>query len=101
MREHKITFTKDISKFYQCVEADVADKHVRRILWSFGDVEVDPFIFITIKVNYGDRPGCIVIAVVQKTAAERFGKGREEAAWFLKNHMYVDNVTGEPMTKRT
>jgi hypothetical protein len=24
MREHKVAFTKDISKFYQCVEADTA-----------------------------------------------------------------------------
>jgi hypothetical protein len=32
MWEHKVAFTKDISKFYQCVEADEAAQHVRRIL---------------------------------------------------------------------
>ncbi len=37
IREHKVAFTKDISKFYQCVEADEAAQHVRRILWRFGD----------------------------------------------------------------
>jgi hypothetical protein len=94
MREHAIAFTKDISRFYQCVEADTAPQQVTRIMWRFGDVEVDPFIFVTTKVNYGDRPaGCIVIAAVWETA-ERFGKGREEVAWSLKNRTYLDDATG-------
>jgi hypothetical protein len=37
MREHKVAFTKDISKFYQCVEADEAAQNVRRIIWRFGN----------------------------------------------------------------
>jgi hypothetical protein len=37
IREYKVAFTKDFSKFYQCVEADEAAQHVRRILWRFGD----------------------------------------------------------------
>ncbi len=36
MREHKVTFTKDISKFYQCIEANEAAQRIRRILWRFG-----------------------------------------------------------------
>ncbi len=36
IREHKVAFTKDISNFYQCVEADEAAQHVKRILWRFG-----------------------------------------------------------------
>ena len=54
IREHKVAFTKDISKFYQCVEADEAAQHVRRILWRFGDKAKDPTIFVTTRVNYGD-----------------------------------------------
>ncbi len=60
-------------------------QHVRRILWRFGDTEVDPFVFITTRVNYGNRPAeCIAIAPAWEMA-ERFRKGKEEAAWFLKN----------------
>jgi hypothetical protein len=80
-----VAFTKDISKFYQCVEAYEAAQHVRRILWRFGDKSKEPTIFVTMRVNYGDRPaGCIAIAAVRETA-DCFGKGRETAAWFLKN----------------
>jgi hypothetical protein len=43
---------------------------------------------------YGDRPaGCIATAAVRETA-DRFGEGRETAAWFLKNRTYVDDATG-------
>jgi hypothetical protein len=78
IREHKVAFTKDISKFYQCVEADEAAQHLRRILWRFWKEGEDPTIFVTTRVNYGDRTaGCIAIAAVCETAA-RFGKGKEE-----------------------
>jgi hypothetical protein len=89
-----VAFTKDISKFYQCVEADETAQHVRRVLWRFGDRSKEPTIFGTTRVNYGDRPaGCIAIAAVRETAS-RFGEGKETAAWFLKNRTYVDNATG-------
>jgi hypothetical protein len=98
IREHKVVFTKDISKFYQCVEADEAAQHVRRILWRFGEGSREPTIFVTTRVNYSDRPaGCIAIAAVREMAS-RFGDGREWAAWFLKNRTYVDDATGGAST---
>jgi hypothetical protein len=94
MQEHKVAFTKDISKFYQCVEADELAQHVRRILWRFGKGRREPTVFVTTRVNYGDRPaGCIAIVAVRETAT-RFGGGRDKAAWFLKNQTYVDDATG-------
>jgi hypothetical protein len=93
IREHKVAFTKDISKFYQCVEADEA-QHIRRILWRFGKGGENPTVFVTTRVNYGDRlAGCIAIVAVRETAA-RFGKGKEKVAWFLKNRIFMDNATG-------
>jgi hypothetical protein len=84
IREHKVAFTKGISKFYQCVEADKAAQHVRRILWRCGERSREPTIFVTTRVNYGDRPaGCIAIAAVRETAT-RFGEEKERTAWFLK-----------------
>jgi hypothetical protein len=34
MREHKVAFTKDISKFYQCVKVEKAAQNIR---WVCGD----------------------------------------------------------------
>jgi hypothetical protein len=56
MREHKVAFTKDISKFYQCMEADDDTQHIRRILWRFRNRETEPNIFATTRVKYGDKP---------------------------------------------
>jgi hypothetical protein len=59
--------------------------------WRYGKGSIK---FVTTRVNNGDRPaGCIAIASVRETA-ERFRKGRDEAAWFLKNQTYVDDTTG-------
>jgi hypothetical protein len=33
MREHQYALTKDLSKFYQKVDADEVAQHVRRVLW--------------------------------------------------------------------
>ncbi len=50
--------------------------------------------FVTTRVNYGDSPaGCTAIGAMQETA-KRFSKGREAAAWFLKNRTYVDEAGG-------
>jgi hypothetical protein len=74
--EHRIAFTKDISKFYRCVEADKTAQHVRKILWRSGDICKEPEVSVTTRVNYGDRPaGYIAIAAVREMA-ERFSEGR-------------------------
>jgi hypothetical protein len=89
-----VAFTKDISKFYQCVEVDEAAYHVRRIIWNLRQEREDPTVFVTTRVNYGDRPaGCIAMAAVSETATG-FGKGKEKAACFLKNRTYVDDAMG-------
>jgi hypothetical protein len=76
------------------VEADESAQHVRRFLWRFGEGSREPTIFVTTRVNYGDRPaGCIAIVAVRETAS-RFGEGKEKATWFLKNRTNVDNATG-------
>ncbi len=36
MREHRVAFNKEISKFYQNIQADETAQHMKRILRSFG-----------------------------------------------------------------
>jgi hypothetical protein len=42
IREHRIAFNKEISKFSHCVEADDTALLVTRILWRFGDACKEP-----------------------------------------------------------
>ena len=90
LREHRYALTKDLSKFYNCVDADEIAQHTRGVVWRDGNVKAEPKIYVTTTVNFGDKPaGCIAIAAVRETA-EMFGRD-SEAAWFLKNRTYVDD----------
>ena len=90
LREHRFALTKDLSKFYNCVDADEIAQHTRRVVWWDGNEKAEPKINVTTTVNFGDKPaGCIAIAAVRETA-EMFGRD-SEAAWFLKNRTYVDD----------
>jgi hypothetical protein len=40
-REHSYALTKDLSKFYQKVEADSLAQHMRRVLWRNCDESKD------------------------------------------------------------
>ncbi len=37
IREHRYALTKDLSKFYQRVDADPLAQHLRRVMWRGGD----------------------------------------------------------------
>ena len=68
-RRHQVGLVKDLSKFYQSVDASERDQHVRRVLWRFGDEEKDPDVYITTTVNFGDKPaGCVAQVALRETA---------------------------------
>jgi hypothetical protein len=95
MRLYRYALTKDLSKFYQRVNADELAQHVRRVIWRGGEQDREPDVYVTTTVNFGDLPaGCITIAALRETA-RRFGGGMKEAADFLMNRTYVDDATGE------
>ncbi len=91
-REHRYALAKDLSKFYQKVEADELTQHMRRVLWRDCDGSKEMRIYVTTTVNFGDRPaGCIAIAALRETA-ERYGADLPTAAWYLKYRTYVDDA---------
>jgi hypothetical protein len=84
IREHQYALTKDLSKFYQRVDADPVAQNLRRVMWRGGDTLANIKLYITTKVYFGNKlAGCIEIAAARETA-ERFGGMHPEAAWFLK-----------------
>jgi hypothetical protein len=68
-REHRYALAKDLSKFYQRVEADELTQHMRMILLRDCDGSKNMRVYVTTKVNFGDRlDGCIAIAALRETA---------------------------------
>ncbi len=93
LREYCFALTKDISKFYNSIDADPIARHMQRVVWRQGDQIAEPKIYRTTTINFGDKPaGCISIAAARETA-DMFGN-ESQVAWSLKNRTYVDDVSG-------
>ncbi|OBQ32859.1 MAG: hypothetical protein AN484_27625, partial [Aphanizomenon flos-aquae WA102] len=93
IREYRYALTKDLSKFYQRVQANPLAQHVRRILWRDGDTSREPDVYVTTTVNFGDKPaGCVAIAALRMTAA-KYGDKYPDAQYFLQYRTYVDDAT--------
>ena len=42
LREHGFALTKDLSKFYNCVEADEIAQHTCQVVWRDGNEKAEP-----------------------------------------------------------
>ena len=93
-RKHKIGFVKDISKFYQTIEACTRDKHLRRVVWRFGDETAEPTTYITTTVNFGDKPAGAVSQVALRKTAQMFRVVHPAAADAIISSTYVDDTFG-------
>jgi hypothetical protein len=54
IREHKYALTKDLSKYYQKVNADPLAQHLWRVMWRGGDSTKKMKVYVTNTVNFGD-----------------------------------------------
>ena len=91
-REGKIGVTADLKKFYNSVLSSAEDRHLRRVLWRFGDKESEFREFTTESVNFGDVCAGRVASCAIIMTAEKFGEGKEEAVNIIKNKRYVDDI---------
>jgi hypothetical protein len=46
IREHRYALTKDLSKFYQRVDADPMAQNLRRVMWRGGDTTAEMKVYI-------------------------------------------------------
>jgi hypothetical protein len=100
MREHRMAFTKDIWKFYPCVEADQTAQHVRWILQRFGDFERAWHV-----CDHGSqlkRQTCRMHSNSSSSGDSREIQWRKEGSFIVPKYitMYVDHVTRVPMRRQ-
>jgi hypothetical protein len=56
---------------------------MRRVIWSSGDLQGDPDVYVTTMVNFGEKLAeCITIAATRETI-RLFGSGKDDGTWFL------------------
>jgi hypothetical protein len=93
IQEHRYELMKDLSKFYQRVDANPTAQNLRRVMWRGGNSAAKIKVYITTTVNFGHKSaGCIAIVAARETA-ERFRGEYPEAAWFLQYRTYVNDAT--------
>ena len=97
---YPVGVVKDIRKFYQSVDACERDKHLRRVLWRYGDTDASFKMFTTETINFGDRAaGCVAMTCVRQTA-DLYQNVDPDAAEKLKSDIYVDDVSSGADTRK-
>jgi hypothetical protein len=56
IRKHSYVLTKDLSKFYQRVDANPIAQNLRWVMWRGGDTTAEMKVYVTTTVNFGDKP---------------------------------------------
>jgi hypothetical protein len=92
IRDHRYVLTKDLSKFYQRVDADPVTQNLHRGMWKGGDTSAEMKVYISTTLNFGDKPaGYFAIAAARETVSMSEGIFKE-AVWFPKNRTFVDDA---------
>jgi hypothetical protein len=91
IREHMYALIKDLSKFYQRVDADPLVQCLNHV--GSQGLRGGNEMHVTTTVNVGVKPAVCITIVAARETDERFGGGYPEAACFLTHRAYVDDAT--------
>ena len=69
-RLYEVALVYDLTKAYQSILTGDVERHVRRILWRWGDVNSSWEIFGYNVVTFGDQVAGTVLELVKGLAAE-------------------------------
>ena len=70
----------------------MVEKHVRRVVWRWGDKSSPWNIYGFLVVSMGDRPATVVLHIAIKITVIKFGHVDLMAARCINEDMFVDNV---------
>ena len=69
-RMHEVALVYDLSKAYQAIWTGPTERHVRRIVWRWGNTQADWDIFGYDVVTFGDQAAGLILELVKKLAAD-------------------------------
>ena len=99
-RIYEIAMWSDVTEAYYTLHIGEVEKHVRRVVWRYGDHSQLWRVFAFCTVSFGDRPAAILVEVAIKKTAEMFWTIDPEAAHKIMTDRYVDYLTsGDFCTK--
>ena len=93
LRTHKIALFGDIKKMYTMIHTTSKEKHMRRLLWRFGETDKPFRTFVVDRVMFGDTPAAAISSIAIRETADIYKDINEEAAAVIKEDTYVDDIT--------
>ena len=91
-RSYDTAMNADLTKAYYSMKTGELEKHVRRVVWRFGDTSKEWRYFAFQTVSFGDKPAGVYLDIVINKTADHFRKIDPEAALKIKNDRYVDDL---------
>ena len=91
-RSYEIAMNADLTKAYYAMKTGELEKHVRRVVWRFGDSSKEWRYFAFQTVSFGDKPAGVYLNIVINKTADRFENIDPEAALKIKNDRYADDL---------
>ena len=93
-RMYEVALVYDMTKAYQSIYTGELEKHVRRILWRWGDTTASWQILAYVVVTFGDQIAGLILELVKKLAAELGLEIDAEACHQIARKTYVDDGAG-------
>ena len=93
-RMYEVGLVYDMTKAYQSISTGPVEKHVRRIVWRWGNLDEPWEIFAYNVVTFGDPIAGLMLELVKKMAAELGLPIDKEACYQISHKTYVDDGAG-------
>ena len=93
-RMNEVALVYDLTKAYQSIRTGELERHVRRIVWRWGDLQADWEIYGYDVITFGDQAAGLVLELTKKLAADLGQEIDPEACIQIRNKTYVDDGAG-------
>ena len=91
-RSYEVALCSDVTKAYYSLRTGELEKHVRRVVWRYGDTSKEWKVFGFRTVSFGDRPAAAFLELAIRQTAQLNQHIDPTAADRICNDRYVDDL---------
>ena len=91
-RCYQKAISSDVTKAYYAMKTGDLEKHIRRVVWRYGEVDKHWRHFAFQTVSFGDKPAGVFLDIVLRKVACMFAHIDPSAAIKINTDRYVDDI---------
>jgi hypothetical protein len=92
-RSYEVGMCSDVTKAYHSLRTGEVEKHLRRVVWRYGDEKSSWTVFAFQTVSFGDKPAAALLEIAIRKVALLNEDIDPAAASRIVNDRYVDDLT--------